>query len=192
MSKGVLILAASGTGKTTAAQQFPNTVDLDSINYAFLYDKELYGELDVVGLQNLINGWLANPNKYKQGSIRWNPAGPDSYINAIAAEINKGNTVLVPYIQRVFELCIQHFSDVEKIIIFPQKDSFSEIEVRYRERGNDENFIAVRRGEFDALAKLFDEAEGFKKITLETGQFVNDVLENIKLNVQKSEPFAFL
>jgi len=175
---GTLILAASGTGKTTAATLFENVVDLDSIDFAFLYDKSLYGELPAEQLKNVINGWLANPGRYAKDSIRWNPACPKNYIDAISSQLNKGKIVLVPFIQKVFDLAVQHFgdTDIRKIILFPPADNFNEYQQRYHHRGNDENFINIRRNEFSSLAKLFETAQGFEKIVISQGKYLSDFL----------------
>lgn len=178
-----LILTGSGTGKSTAAQRCKNVVDLDSINYAFLYDKSIYGELDIEELKNLINGWLAHPEDYAKDSIYWNPACPKNYLDAITNELEKGNTVLVPFIQEVYDLVQQTFTgkDIRKILAFPDKNNFGEYEKRYRERGNDENFIQVRKSEFAALCKLFDEAEGYEKITIRKGKYLTETLVSCRV-----------
>lgn len=174
-----LILTGSGTGKSTAAERCKSVVDLDSINFAFLYDKSMYGDLNSEELKNLINGWLANPQNYAEGSIFWNPECPANYITAIATELEKGNTVLVPFIREVYDLVQQAFpsnNSLRRILVLPDKDSFGEYEKRYRERGNDENFIQVRKNEFFSLSGLFDKAKGFEKIVLDKGKYLTEIL----------------
>jgi len=163
-----IVLASSGTGKGTAAQLCDKVKDLDTIEFAFLYDKKMYGELGVEELKNLINGWLANPGNYPKGSIRWNPECPGNYVKAIEGALEGGDTALLPFIKETFEMVEQLFKgdDIRRVMVFPEKDNFGEYEEIYKERGNDENFINERRKQFSELAKIFDEARGYEKVRL--------------------------
>jgi len=172
-----LILAASGTGKTIAAQKCENVVDLERMKYAFIIDTNLYGKLSIEEQKNLISGWLLKPEKYPSGSIIWNPECPENYIKAISNELDCGNTVLIPFIPRVYNLVLENFAnDTRKILVLPEKDSFEEYKNRYIKRGNDENFIKVRESELHELAELFENAKGFEKIVLGKGKYLTEEL----------------
>jgi hypothetical protein len=163
-----IVLASSGTGKGMAAQLCDKIKDLDTIEFAFVYDKKMYGELGVEELKNLINGWIAHPENYPEGSIRWNPEAPGNYIKAIEEALEGGDTALLPFIKETYEMVEQLFKgdDIRRVMVFPEKDNFGEYEQIYKKRGNDENFINERRKQFGELAKIFDEAKGYEKVRL--------------------------
>lgn len=175
----VLILAGSGTGKSTAARLYKNVVDIDTIDYMFKYDQKRYGKLSAEDLKNLINGWLANPANYEPGSIRQSKFfGPLKFYFAMRKAL-KSNIVLIPLIPETFTGMQAVFGKARKILVLPDKEIFGEYAERFRERGNDENFIKMREADHKALWELFEKHHEYEAVILETGEFLPAALKKI-------------
>jgi len=177
MNAKTLILAGSGTGKTTAASLCKNVVDLSVSRYAFICDKSFFGELSSQKKQNVVNSWMKNPNSYPKNSILLNPDFPNNFLTAIDSEL-KESIVLIPFIEEVFDIINSaDILDCTRIVlVFPEIDNFDEYAERYKKRGNDENFIEIRKNEYNSLVELFENAVGYEKIVLGKGKFLADVL----------------
>lgn len=175
----ILILAGSGTGKTTAAALYKNVTDIDTINYMFKYSKKHYGKLSSEDFKNLINGWLTSPADYPKGSIKQKKLlGPLKLFFAINKAM-KNNIVLVPLIPDTFKGMKSVFKKHRKILVFPEKEIFEEYANRFRARGNDENFIKVREADHNAVWELLEAEHGFETIVLKQGEFLTDALKKM-------------
>ena len=172
-----LILSYMGTGKTELSKKFKNVIDLDFLDYRYIYD---------ISIRHL-------PLEQRKGQVHLrtiNEEYPNNYINAILEELKKGKIVVTPFIEHVFNAVDNNYEIIKEnntkiILVFPQSDSFEEYEKRFKERGNKEQFIERRRREFPFLDNLFKNAdeEKYEKVIAKPNQFLLQILEenNIKL-----------
>lgn len=181
----ILIFAGSGTGKTKAVNDYKNVVDIDTIDYMFSYNKKLYGELNTEELKNLINGWLTNPANYQKKSIKFKRISGGIRLMLAISKALKNNTVLVPLIPDTYKSMRSAFKKARKIFVFPEKDNFEEYAERYRQRGNNENFINVRKEEFYEMHDLLEADQNIEKIFIPKGKYLSDILQS--LGAQKKD-----
>lgn len=182
MQKQTLILAASGTGKTTTAAECKNVVDIDTIDYMFKYNQKLYGKLSSEELKNLVNNWLVNPKAFSKGSIKLKKfSGSLNFFFAVKKALKK-NTVLIPLIPDTFSGMQNILKKTRKIVVVPEKGTITEYIERFKERGNDENFIKVRQEEHTKIWEMLDEGKhSYETIVLQKGEYLADAIAKINI-----------
>ena len=172
----LLIMAYMGTGKTETEKRYLDVVDFDFQDYKYIYDESI---------RHL-------PLEQRKGSTNLrteNPEYPKNFINDALMYLNSGKIVISPFIEHVFRAYDSYefkekIQDVRVILVCPTKDNFDEYVERFRNRGNNEEFIARRQAEFSSLVDLFNGAEGYEKIVMKPGQFLSEALieSGIELN----------
>ena len=123
--KGTIISGFAGIGKTTAALKYDNVIDLESSQFFF--------ELP----ENLTN---KDYEKLKGDSSRpINPNGLSDYIDAIIEAKDKYDYVLIA----MFPALIQELNNrnIDVQIVLPHIDDIVTYKRRYKDRGNNKNWI---------------------------------------------------
>lgn len=170
MKNKLLILAYMGTGKTQLEKHYKNVVDLDFQDYKYIYDKTIKH--------------LPLEQRKGQTSLRTeNPEYPNNFITAIFAELEKGKIVVSPFIEHVFKAIDgddfkRKAENVRIILVFPTANNFGEYVERFKNRGNNDEFIARREKEFPSLMELLEKAsnQDYEKITIKPKQYLSDAL----------------
>ncbi|MCL2672770.1 MAG: hypothetical protein FWF01_00065 [Alphaproteobacteria bacterium] len=169
MKDKVLILAYMGSGKTEAEKRYLNVLDMDFQDFKFVYDKSI----------------AHLPLEQRKGNTALraeNPDYPGNWIDAVLHQLAVGKSIVVsPFIEHVFDAVDSaRFKakghDVRVILAAPSKDNFQEYAMRFKNRGNNEEFIERRRAEWQRLSDLFETAKEYERITLAPGQFLDNAL----------------
>lgn len=166
----ILILAYMGTGKTEVSKKYNDVVDFDFQDYKYIYDKSI----------------AHLPLEQRKGNVSLrteNPNYPNNFLNDAIKLLNSNKIVISPFIEHVFNAYDSEFfkskiHNVRTILIFPERNNFEEYEIRFKKRGNGEEFIQRRRIEFDSLANLFEQAKGYEKVVVNKGEYLEDILKS--------------
>lgn len=176
MSEKLLVLAYMGTGKTEAEKRYRGVVDFDFQDFRYIYDESI---------RHL-------PLEQRKGSVNLrteNPDYPMNFLKAALEHLEKGTVVISPFIDHVFSAFAkpeftEKAKDVRIILVSPTLADWNEYENRFRNRGNSDEFIERRRIEFPKLMELFEKAEGYEKILMKPGQFLDQALIQNGISLQ--------
>jgi len=165
-----IILAYPGAGKTYVAENYVGFADFEHQDFIYIYDESIrHLPLD----QRKGNTEFRGPN----------PEWPGNYFAAAMGEFQKGNILIAPFVEPVFEAfdsaefkALAGSRDVRIILVMPSEENFDEFEARYRARGNGENFIKRRRDDLLVLRELFNNASAYDRTLLSRGQFLDDAI----------------
>ena len=72
------------------------------------------------------------------------------------------------------------------IMACPGKKDFDEYEKKFKARGNSETFIENRRKEFPYIMDIFENAQGYEKVVIKSGQFLDSALIEHGISLQPS------
>ena len=163
LKEKIIILAYVGTGKTEMTKRYEGVFNPSSDDYRYVFDKSLSAEQR-----------KSDPNRVE------NPEFPNNFINAVSEKLGSNIVVLV-LTQKLFPLYqSKEFQDKVKgariILACPTKDNFDEYEKKFKARGNSETFIDNRRKEFPFITDIFEKAQGFEKVVIQPGQYLDDAL----------------
>ena len=123
--KGTIISGFAGIGKTTAALKYDNVIDLESSQFFFELPKNLTNK---------------DYEKLKGDSSRpVNLNGLSDYIDAIIEAKDKYDYVLIAMFPALIEELNNRNIDVQ--IVLPNINDIVEYKHRYKERGNNKNWI---------------------------------------------------
>lgn len=157
---GVFIYCYTATGKSTLSKKYSNVIDMESTIYKYLN--------------------TSTEKEHDKGSKRErNPEFPENYFNALEEVKNKYDYILISD-----NICDSWLTEnnIEYWQVYPNINLKEEYLNRMRKRGNPKEFI-------DYQAKLWNEwVEGCAQdkkakihIELQAGQYLEDVLPNLKL-----------
>ena len=171
MEEKIVVLAYVGTGKTELTKRYEGVWNPSSDDYRYIFDKSLSPEQR-----------KSDPNR------KDNPDFPNNFLNAISENLEKNIVVLV-LTEKLFPLYeSQEFKDKVKgariIMACPEKENFDEYEEKFKARGNSETFIENRRKEFPFVMDIFENAQGYEKVAIKSGQYLDDALIKHGLRLQ--------
>jgi hypothetical protein len=134
-----IVSAFPGVGKTTYHKNNPDTtLDSDSSGFSWEFDK--YG------------------NKYRS------PYFPQNYINHIKENIGKYKYIFVSSHKEVRDALLDNC--LYFYLVYPEHDRKEEFIQRYRDRGNDENFIKLVDSNWDEwMREYYWMGRGCEKLT---------------------------
>lgn len=157
---GIFIYCYTATGKSTLGKKYSNVIDMESTIYKYM-DSSTEKEADK-GLKR-----------------ERNPEFPENYFKALEEVKDKYDYILIS--DNICDSWLKE-NKIEYWQIYPNKDLKEEYLNRMKNRGNPDEFIEYQ-------GKLWEEwVEGCKQdkfaskhIELQFGQYLEDVLPNLKL-----------
>ena len=157
----IIVAAYAGTGKTTTAALYPQTVvDFVCMPYKYELEGDDAGEAG-----------KANPNNVMRDD--W----PLGYIDAIKAARTESRVLLIP--TDLFVLGLLQCENIPYWLVYPRREAKNVYHKRFLERGNTEDFIDVFIGRWDSFLSAFERDSYGRHIALEPHQFLSDVLPRI-------------
>lgn len=145
-----IVSAFPGLGKTTYHKNNPDTtLDSDSSGFSWVIDEH--------------------------GNKTRNPHFPQNYINHIKENIGKYNYIFVSSHKEVRDALLDNC--LFFYLVYPKYDSKEEMLQRYKDRGNDENFIKLVDNNWEEWIDEFIWMDrGCEKLTAYEGWYLEDVL----------------
>lgn len=171
----LLIMAYMGTGKTELENRYDNVVDFDFQDYKYIYDESI---------RHL-------PLEQRKGSVNLrteNSNYPNNFIEDSVKLLDEGKIVVSPFIDHVFMAYDspefqEQVHDVRVILVCPTLDNFDEYVQRFKQRGNNDEFIARREKEFPSLVDLFESSDNYERITMRPGEFLSEAIIRYGINL---------
>jgi len=102
------------------------------------------------------------------------PHFPDNYIAHIKEHLGEADYVFIPTYKEVCDALSQ--AGIDYTLIFPKRSLKKEYMERYRKRGSSEDFIELSFQNWDVWLSENEEQQGCKKVVLQEGQYLSDVL----------------
>lgn len=122
---GKIICAFAGLGKTFLSKKYYNKIiDFDLQNFKYIYKQK---DLDNVEKLKGVKNKVLNKN--------W----PDNYIAQLKKIITDENVILVPADKEVRDMLVKN--KIDFIFVLPSLESKEKLIARYKQRGNNQNYI---------------------------------------------------
>ena len=162
-----IIWGFPGSGKSTFVEHYSDLSVIDADCEMFKY-----------------NGATAMSLHSGHGDgLSWNENYPRNYIDYV-----KNVNVDVVLINCHLSL-LKEFESVE--VVYPEKNLKEEYLQRYKERGDDEGFIAFMNESFEQMVDMIEGMYGVKKSPIDKeGMYMSDVMENEKMK-RKDEKLVY-
>lgn len=163
----MIVSAFAGVGKTTLARKYnKDVIDLESGNFK----------------------WLENGNTEgtKGDNTRTqNPNYPINYLEAIKKANNEYKVVLISQ-HEVIRKCLDAVK-LDYILVYPDISIKDEFINRYKQRGNNINFISLISKEWDNWINALDSIQNHKKIKIQSGKYLEDYADQIGLTIVQED-----
>lgn len=157
-------LVHSGCGKTFASQQRNDVLDFAIGEYKYLHPLKF--------------STLLESEQVKACDGELNPEWPWNYIDAVmqAYGEKRYRYIFVPVITRLAD--VLRMNEIPYTLVYPDLSLKREYKKRYIERGNNEGFLEVFIGHWEYWNTIFKVMMcPDKRIVLQSGQYLTDVLE---------------
>jgi len=162
----MIIAIYAGTGKTTMAKLYPQTV-LDFVCMPYKY---VMGQEDVDS-----EACKANPDNIMQ--VDW----PYNYVSAIQSALNNCKLLLIP--TDVYVLALLRQENIPYYLCYPQRSAKEIYRKCFVDRGNTEEFIEIFINKWDSFLATFEKDTYGHHIVLKPNQFLADVIKSNDLNL---------
>ena len=156
----MIIAAYAGTGKTTLAAIYPDSV-IDFVCMPYKY--YLSPDND--------NGEASKGNPYNVMREEW----PHNYVEAIEAASDEGKILLIPSDSQALALLRE--DNIPYTLCYPQRNAKEICRRRFIDRGNTDDFLSIFIGGWDLYIGKLETIEAERRIVLEPYQFLSDVFD---------------
>ena len=156
----MIIAAYAGTGKTTLAEMYPDTV-FDFVCMPYKY--YLSPDRD--------RGEAGKGNPYNVMREDW----PYNYVEAIKSALDAEKTLLIPSDVNVLATLRQE--GIPYTLCYPQRDAKEVYRQRFIDRGNTEDFLSIFIDGWDQFIDKLETTETERRIVLQPHQFLRDVFD---------------
>ena len=157
---GIFVYCYTATGKSTVSKKYSNVIDMESTLFKYVNTKE--------------------ENEGTKGTTRErNERYPQNYFEALEQVKDKYDYILVSD-----NICDDYFREkkIDYWQVFPHKSLKEEYVERMKNRGNNHDFIAYQVKLWDQwIEECQNDKQASKLIELKAGQYLEDVLPNLKL-----------
>jgi len=156
----MIIAAFAGTGKTTLAALYPQTVvDFVCMPYKYLLEQGVsYTEAS-----------KADP------SLILHDDWPLNYVHAIKQNLSGGKILLIP--PDCYVLSFLMNEGLDYTLCYPQRSAKEIYRKRFLDRGNTEEFLDIFIGKWDSFLDSIEMYQYGRHIVLQPNQFLGDVID---------------
>lgn len=166
----MIVSAFAGVGKTTLAKKYgKDVIDLESGNFKWL--------------ENGNTEATKGDNKRTQ-----NPKYPINYLEAIKKANTEYKVVLISQ-HSIIRKCLDAVK-LDYVLVYPNIDMKDEFIQRYKNRGNNENFINLILNNWDSWIYDLDNVQNHTKIVLNKGQYLTDFVVELGLEEKVEESIS--
>ena len=102
-----------------------------------------------------------------------NPYFPNNYVGHIRESMNQNDIILVSSHKIVRDALVKN--GIEYLLVFPERSLKVEYIERFKQRGNNEEFINLVSNSWDNWMSELEEQEGCSKVKLFSGQYLSDI-----------------
>lgn len=159
----MIISAFSGAGKSYLAKQYTDIIDLEPMDYHWIYEDDLK-RLDC-------------EKRKRNQNRKLNPAWPKNYIDDILLYDEENNIVLISEDDHIVSLL-----DKQGILcynIYPSVNQKQDYIKRYMERGNSKEYIDFWNENFEKI--VIGKQIHMYNIEMMDGEYLEDTLRRIKI-----------
>lgn len=159
----MIISAFSGAGKSYLAKQYTDIIDLEPMDYHWIYEDDLK-RLDC-------------EKRKRNQNRKLNPAWPKNYIDDILLYDEENNIVLISGDDHIVSLL-----DKQGILcynIYPSVNQKQDYIKRYMERGNSKEYIDFWNENFEKI--VIGKQIHMYNIEMMDGEYLEDTLRRIKI-----------
>lgn len=158
----MIVSAFAGVGKTTLAKKYEkDVIDLESGNFK----------------------WIENGNTEEtkgDNKRTLNPRFPINYLEAIKKANSQYKVVLISQ-HDVIRKCLDAVK-LDYIIVYPDITMKQEFIDRYKNRGNNDNFVNLISTKWENWITDLNNIHNHKKIILKSGQYLEDYIEEFGID----------
>lgn len=99
---------------------------------------------------------------------------PQNYIEHIKSNLGKVDIIMVSSHKEVRDVLVEN--GIPFILVYPSPEIKEEYIQRYIDRGNTGSFVQLLNNNWEIWLKELEKQKGCKKIKLEKGQYLSDVI----------------
>lgn len=162
--KGIIVAGFGGLGKSYISKNYPNTIDIDSIFFAYKlpssvpFDEESFKSTD---------GRTIKPN--------WE----QDYVDAVVTACKYYDVVLVGMQDFLLDYLQEH--NLPYYLAYPETDYMDELEQRYINRGNNKRFVETSAKIIGQWRKKLNNFKPVKLLLIGKDEYLSDVLIKEKI-----------
>ena len=97
---------------------------------------------------------------------------PSNYIEHIKKNIGKVDIICISSHKEVRDALVEN--ELDFTLVYPKMELKDEYIQRYKDRGNEDSFVALLEKNWETWIGELEEQEGCKKIELDSGEFLSD------------------
>jgi hypothetical protein len=135
----------------------------------------------IAGFPGVGKSWLKNKygDKISDSDSSQFPKDefPQNYINHIKSLIGNKIVILVSTHKEVLQELENN--NIDYILVYPNRELKDEYLERYKQRGSPEGFINLLNNKWDEFHNDLENTKPFKKIVLNKGEFLKDILNKL-------------